>query len=70
MENFLYTIKNARKIRIVDIDFDLFRYSMDAVAGELLITHDSLLGVTYYYLFHDSSKKYRDPSWKSVKFSK
>ena len=69
MENFLYAIRNAKEIKTVDINFDLFRYSIDAAAGDLLITHDSLLGMTYYYLFQDVSKKY-DPSWKNLIFEK
>lgn len=69
MENFLYAIRNAKEIKTVDISFDLYRYSLGAAAGDLLITHDSLLGMTYYYLFQDVSKKY-DPSWKNLIFEK
>ena len=64
MENFLYAIKNAKRMKFVDIDFDLFRYAMEASEGDLLITHDDLLGIVYYYLFSDLSKEI---SWKSVK---
>lgn len=69
MENFLYAIRNAKEIKIVDINFDLFRYSMDATAGDLLITYDELLGISYYYLFRDVPKKC-DPSWKNIRIER
>lgn len=67
MEYFLYAIRNAKEIKTVDINFDLFRYSMDATEGDLLITYDELLGIAYYYLFRDGSMKC-EPSWKNIKF--
>lgn len=69
MENFLYAIRDAKEIKIVDINFDLFRYSMDATEGDLLITYDELLGIAYYYLFRDTPKKC-EPSWKNIKIRK
>ena len=69
MENLLYAIKNAKEIKIVEIDFDLFQYSIGASVGDLLITYDVLLGIVYYYLYHSSTKKY-DSSWKNVKIEK
>ena len=65
MKNFLHAVKNARDIKVVDIDFDLFQYSMYAVKGDLLITYDDLLGIMYYYLFSDLRKC--EPSWKNIK---
>ena len=69
MENFLYAIRNAKEIKTVDINFDLFRYSLDAAVGDLLITYDALLGIAYYYLFRDVSKKC-EPSWKNMRIDR
>lgn len=57
MENFLYTIKNAKEIKIVDINFDLYPHSLKTDTDDLLITYSSLPGIVYCYLFQDVPKK-------------